>query len=646
MTTVADSYTSFQPIADATRRVFDGLHQLQKKSEFLQPPALDGQEWYELLRQKLIPQLGDDPWLVAAVVGGTNIGKSVTFNHLARCRASATSPLASGTRHPVCLVPEGFSERHDLQTVFPDFTLHEWAQASSALEETDRHDLFWRPAPELPSTLLVLDTPDIDSDARVNWVRADAVRRCADVLIAVLTQQKYNDAAVKEFFRKAGAEDKTVLIVFNQCLLPDDEQYWPVWLKTFCSETNISPYAVYVAPADRKAAEDLTLPFYERPWPPPDNWGPDSVPVSDESRNLCDELASLRFREIRIRTLRGSLRQVLDRSSGVSSHLKRLRGASEELAAASERLSSEAVLKIRDWPSPPNTSFVDEIRVWWKARQQGWAKKINSFYDTIGAGVTWPFRIARNAIQGEPIPAVDRYRETEWSAILTTVEELFDKLQWMSDSGNRMVKPRIDAILAASSRADLIETLRRHHAAVDFQAELTQTVESEMESFSEDSPELFNFYKQLHNVSAAVRPMTSVVLFSLGMGPAGETVAPLVADTAANMVVHVVTDVAGGTAAAVAGDTAISGAAGTGSGMLQAWFHRLHSVFTQRRVDWLTRLIREELLGTLPEDMKAAAELTKSEEYQSVTSAVAELENLVAKLGDDANSSGKDSDQS
>jgi hypothetical protein len=65
--------------------------------------------------------------------------------------------------------------------------------------------LFWRPAAELPDWLLVLDTPDIDSDARVNWQRADAVRRSADVLIAVLTQQKYNDAAVKEFFRRGAA---------------------------------------------------------------------------------------------------------------------------------------------------------------------------------------------------------------------------------------------------------------------------------------------------------------------------------------------------------------------------------------------------------------------------------------------------------
>lgn len=623
---------TFESVAETVRQLFDGVQVLQQKAEFLQPAELDGQEWFELLRQKLLPQLGNDPWMVAAVVGGTNIGKSVTFNHLAQCQASATSPLASGTKHPVCLVPEGFEDRHDLQQIFPDFRLHRWSEAGRALEESDDHELYWRTAPELPSTLLVLDTPDIDSDARVNWVRADAVRRCADVLIAVLTQQKYNDAAVKEFFRKAAAEDKAVLVVFNQCLLPDDEQYWPVWLKTFCDETGLSPDAVYLAPADRRAAEDLKLPFYERPWPVSEEWGADDVGEFATPRDLSADLSNLRFQEIRIRTLRGSLESLLDPDRGLPRHLQQLSASSREVAVTSERLSSEAVLKIRDWPTPPNAVFVDEIRAWWKNRQDGWARRINRFYDTVGTGVTWPLKMARNAIQGEPVPPLDKYRDAEWSAVLTTVEELFDKLQWMADTGNHLIKPKIEHILAASTRTRLIELLRREHAKVDFQEELRTIVASEMQNFSADSPEMFRFYKQLNNVTAAVRPMTSIVLFSLGMGPAGETVAPIVANTAANMVVHVVTDVAGGTAAAVAGDAALSNAAGTSAGMLQAWFHRLHSVFTQRRVDWLTGLIREHLLGALSDEIHEAAAIQQSSEFEAVTNCMQRLREQLAEI--------------
>ena len=249
--------TVFRTCESITRRLVPALAQLESTASLLQQPPLAGREWFEVLRQKLVPQLGEQAFLVVAVVGGTNIGKSVIFNHLAGCKASASSPLASGTKHPVCLVPEGFTQHHSLQSVFPDFELHEWSDASSSLEEDDAHQIFWRTAKELPPSLLILDTPDVDSDARINWVRADAVRRCADVLIAVLTQQKYNDAAIKEFFRKAGDEDKAVLVVFNQCLLPEDEPYWPIWLDTFCRETHIHPDAVYLAPADRRAAEEL-----------------------------------------------------------------------------------------------------------------------------------------------------------------------------------------------------------------------------------------------------------------------------------------------------------------------------------------------------------------------------------------------------
>lgn len=625
----AESDSSFQNLAAATRNLFASVRRLHDQSKILQPVPLEQHEWFESLRQKLIPQLGEDAWLVAAVVGGTNIGKSVTFNHLAGNQASATSPLASGTKHPVCLVPDRFAERHDLRQVFPDFRLHEWTEAASALQESDQHELYWRSTTQLPASLLVLDTPDIDSDARVNWVRADAVRRSADVLIAVLTQQKYNDAAVKEFFRKAATEDKAVMIVFNQCLLPDDEQYWPIWLSTFCQETGIQPVAVYLAPADRRAADSLELPFYERPWPLPDDWK--APPPDDKAyrRNLSDDLARLKFREVRVRTLKGSLRHLINRSDGVPAWLGRLSATSDELASASERLSSEAVLKIRDWPTPPNSSFVGEIRIWWKSRQQGWSRRINSVYDGIGTGITWPFRIARNALQGEPISAIDKYREREWSAVLTTVEELFDKLQWLAESGNRLVKPQIERVLKAKSRSELITSLKQRHQQIDFESELSDVVDEQMNAFREDSPDMFSFYRQLHNVSAAVRPVTSVVLFSLGFGPAGETVAPFVADAAASAVVHVVADVAGGATAAVAGEAAVSGAAGTGVGMLQAWFHRLHGAFTSRRVEWLTQLIRDELLGTLPEEFQTAASLKQSDAFREVERILDELRLLL-----------------
>ena len=136
--------------------------------------------------------------------------------------------------------------------------------ADDALVDRPEDRIFWRTAAGTPPNLLILDTPDIDSDVQVNWRRADAVRRVADVLIAVLTQQKYNDAAVKRYFRSAAEEGKVVLVIFNQCQLPEDEAYWPLWLDTFCRETGVAPRLIYVAPNDRRAAEEGRLPFFEK----------------------------------------------------------------------------------------------------------------------------------------------------------------------------------------------------------------------------------------------------------------------------------------------------------------------------------------------------------------------------------------------
>lgn len=77
----------YKHCATTVRSLLAALTQLEREAVLLQPAALAEREWFELLRQKLIPQLGEQAFLVVAVVGGTNIGKSVIFNHLAGSRA-------------------------------------------------------------------------------------------------------------------------------------------------------------------------------------------------------------------------------------------------------------------------------------------------------------------------------------------------------------------------------------------------------------------------------------------------------------------------------------------------------------------------------------------------------------------------------
>jgi hypothetical protein len=637
VTPITSAIAHFAHCAGQARRLATALKELEERGRILQLAPLDGREWYELLRRKLLPQLTEDPFVVAAVVGGTNIGKSVIFNHLAGCRASAVSPLASGTKHPVCLVPEGFEARHDLSQIFTDFELIPWADADASLESSERHRLFWKSAPQLPPNLLVLDTPDIDSDSEVNWLRADCVRHCADVLVAVLTQQKYNDAAVKQFFRKAAEEDKAVIVVFNQCLLPEDEAYWPKWLETFTRGTGIAPELVYLAPNDRRAAESNRLPFFPRRWPAPEGG---ERPSSDEHpRNLAADLTELHFVEIKLRTLRGSLKHLLSVEHGAPAYLEEIRRRSESFADASRLLSTQQLSRVDNWPSAPPQVLVDEIRRWWRSQRQGWTKRVHDAYGTVGEGILWPVRWARRQLAGDPVDPRETYRATERDVMLQALEKLYEELGRLSQLGNDLLRPRLESLLAGATRTTLLERLRSEHSALDFEAELRDVVHGQMLAFRAENPKAFDLLRKLDSAAAVARPMTSVVLF-VAAGPVGHAFTPAVTDAAAQSVAaHILGDIAGGTGAVVVGETALTGTAG-GLRLLEARFRQLQGAFTARRVEWFAEFLRRNILGQLHEELHQAASIPWQPAFGDVADCLQKLAvALPPSIGENENTS-------
>lgn len=608
-----------QDYARRARELSTALSTLEPLAMRLGLAPLAGREWYEQLERKLLPQLGDQAFLVVAVTGGTNIGKSVVFNHLAGFRASASSPLASGTKHPVCLVPEGFPERHDLHKIFPSFTLVPWSEAGQALEDHSEHLLFWRTHPATPANLLLLDTPDVDSDAQINWQRADAVRQAADVLIAVLTQQKYNDAAVKQFFRKAAAEDKAVVVVFNQCQLREDEPYWPLWLKTFASETGAIPDYVYLAPNDRSAAEAITLAFTER------SVTPTLTPLEVESPGvrLQDVFSRFHFAEIKLRSLRGAMALVGDEQHGAPSFLREVAHRSGEFRSAAELLTAHQLAEVDDWPAPPAPLVISAVRAWWAMHREGWSKTVHGVYDGIGRSLWRPLQSMRDWWQGGPPPPPwDFYRDREWDALVRAVGKVYSKLEWLSELGNVLLKSRLEGLLAGTSRAELLRRLEAAHAQVDFDSLLDQTVSTELQTFRADNPQWFGLIKRLDEASAAARPVLSVVLGVTGIGlPLGEVATHFASHGLMSAAMHVAGDVAAGTAVATVGESAISTTASSGAGFLQAKFHRLQAAFTARRAAWLAERLNEHVLGALATDLQSAALVGRSAEFRAVVGA-------------------------
>ncbi len=622
---------TYEIFAAAARRLDRALAALAPRAAAagVEPP--DGQEWFDLLRNKLISQLDLPPLLVVAIVGGTNIGKSAIFNQLAGETASASSPLAAGTKHPVCLVPPDLADEALLARLFGPFVLHRWRAADDPLADAPEDRLYWRVGSSMPPKLLLLDVPDVDSDVEVNWRRARAVRQTADVLIAVLTQQKYNDAAVKQFFRAAVEADKPIIVVFNQCEIEADRDYWPQWLETFCEYTGARPESAYVIPHDRRAAEELRLPFFaiapSSPLPTDQRSASGERPGARQA-DLRADLASLRFDAIKIRTFRGALGRVLDAERGVPAYFDEIRAAAADYAGSARALSATEMARV-GWPTLPAGVLVDEIRDWWDEGRQEWSRAIHGFYRVLGRGVTWPVRAAWNSLTGPRSDPLVVFQRQEREVVVLAVEKLLDELGRLAEVGNATLRPRLARLLGGRARADLLDRVQAAHdnlPAVD--AHYRDFLRGELDAWRTANPRAVRFLQSLDHAAALARPAISVALFFTGLHFAGDLAGQAAAHAAGATASHLATEAAITGGIAGGGEAIVST---TSEGVRQAagrLFGRLQSRYAQQRAGWLADWLERELLGDLLAELRRGASVPDSPEFREAEAAVKELRNL------------------
>ena len=402
-------------------------------------PSPAAAPWYGSLFNKLLPQVEQEPFLVVAVAGGTNTGKSVVFNHLAGGVVSRSHPNATQTRHPVCVIPHGFSERHRLADVFPDFETRPWRDENDPLNAGSDHLLFVRddPTGSQPSRLVLLDTPDIDGTLKDNWRRAELVRHAADVLICILTQQKYNDAAVREFFQAAARVDKTVIVVFNMLHWPRQEELCHGWLAHFSKETGVQPAAVYAVPWDPDAAEQNRLPFH---------------PLSARATDLRADLAELHFDEIKIQSLGGSLKQVIDPRDGIPAFLTSIDRQAAEYAAARDLLDHDIRRQDVELPDLPRHLVWDEIWKWLEGRRTRFDRWIHGTYRKIG-------EFAMRWWRHDPQDELARFRRVELDRLQSALAGKLDQLELLRRGGNAILTQELNRVLGGLQRTQLFAEL-------------------------------------------------------------------------------------------------------------------------------------------------------------------------------------------
>jgi len=575
----------------------------------LDDPA--GSEWHGGLFGKLRPQVDREPVLVAAVCGGTNTGKSLITNSLVDAEISRSLPEAARTVHPVASLPRGLAARIDLAALFPGFEPVAWTSDEDALDTSRANVLVWREdeAGRQPQRLVVLDTPDIDGTLRENWQRAELVRNAADVLVAVLTQQKYNDAAVREFFAAAAAAGKTVMVVFNMVDWPRQRDRIGGWLATFAAETGLEPVAAYAVPHDFRAAEFGRIAFQALPELTPD--GRDLPPA--------ERLAASDFDALKLLAMRGAARVVLDPRRGLPAWLDAFVGRAAEWRSSLTVLEREGRVRV-ELPAAPREVVWREIWEWLEPRRSRFDLVVSRGYRAVGGGLAWVGRkvgLVKTAEESR-----EDFQQVELAALK---QALGDFVQRLEDAcrGDGRLAAALGARLASADRAAWYADLERRHAALPLVSEGYRCfVRGELDRFAAANPGLVKFIVAGLSVGAVARPAVTLALLG-----AGAAAVPAVAGAAGGLsvLVHHVGDYAVWAVAPLVGE----GAIGLAAAGVRPLIERLFAGWSAQRGEILVETLHDVVLAGSVADVRRLAAAGQRPE-------VARLRGLLESLGREA----------
>ena len=597
------SPTGFAAWAGSVAELCGLVDLLQPLARSLGAPDPQDDDWYGALFGKLRPQVSREPLLVAAICGGTNTGKSLITNTLVGAEISRSVPEAARTRHPVASLPRGLAEKIDLSALFPGFAPVPWASVEDAIslgsdERGKAYRWVWRADSRgrQAARLVLLDTPDIDGTLRDNWHRAELVRNACDVIVAVLTQQKYNDAAVRDFFAAAAAAGKAVIVVFNMIDWPRQRDRIGGWLATFAAETGVEPLAVYAVPHDFRAAEAGHIEFHPLPELTPDG----------SAIDLGARLAECDFDRIKLKAMQGAFRVVLDPQTGAGAWLDSLEASAREWQEARQMLEREARVRV-DLPAAPREIVWNEIWQWLEPRRSGLDLTVSRVYRVAGKGMTWAAR--RVGLARSEAERREDFSAVELAALKTALGDFVERLDDACRRSPRLAA-MLDGRLIEGDRAAWYADLERRHAALPLVSEdYRRSVRQELDRFARENPDMVRWILTGLNVGAVARPAITVAL-----GMAGAAAVPAAAASAGGLsvLVHHMGDVVVGTAATIAGE----GALGLTMAGLKPLIETLFAGWSAERSRVLAETLHDVVLGDRLEEIDRLANAAAAPEVE------------------------------
>ncbi|MGE3538752.1 MAG: dynamin family protein [Candidatus Tectimicrobiota bacterium] len=326
--------------------------------------------------------LTEYPVLRTGILGGTQVGKSTVFNYLAGGHFAGVSARAAATRWPLALLPGGLTQDPAalVQRLFPLFEPQAWKQNYDVSEASPSGKplMFYCVDAQgiLPQHLVLVDTPDVDSVVEQNGVTAEKVVNNLDVVIAVTTHQKYNDARPTRFFRDTVARHgRATFVVVNQFPFDPEKRGEALHeiMDTLSQQSGLRPVQVYVARATDTAFEDArTLrPFL---WP---------VEPGRERflKQFFHDLGTAT--DIKLAAIRGTLQQFDEALGRLQHDTERWGGMAE---SAMRALDASVFTPALTLSMPPSALIFAEFGRWARQRNLLSAVSLHSlhFFDWVG----------------------------------------------------------------------------------------------------------------------------------------------------------------------------------------------------------------------------------------------------------------------
>ncbi|RDH89127.1 MAG: hypothetical protein DIZ77_02730 [endosymbiont of Seepiophila jonesi] len=158
------------------------------------------------------------------VIGPTQSGKSSLVNLLLEEALAEASPLAGFTQHPQGFATDAFSESQQLAIAkqFPDWQLKQTLDAEDPLGYTLRTISSAGTGFSVPA--IVWDSPDFDSvSSRSYRQRVPVLCAMADLILLVVSREKYADQSVWQLLRLIAPLHTPLLICLNKTTLEEAE---------------------------------------------------------------------------------------------------------------------------------------------------------------------------------------------------------------------------------------------------------------------------------------------------------------------------------------------------------------------------------------------------------------------------------------